>query len=189
MAGMLEHMTQKKRLKIWLSSVQRRPKEHPRTASCHPTWGYRGDGDSVSSETHTEKRQQTKAAAREILARYEEKFHPHGTGTATKKVLRGWRISTLGNVQNLPMQRIEGFHQLWNQMCCKMEVRLEISRGSFYLKLFSSSKLSMSVRPPHRDKQSQNPALQRRKHLSNPLYTTSLNVIEEEAGQRRPQVL
>lgn len=67
---------------------KRRPKEHLSTASCHLKEGYREDAESVSSERHTEKRQQTKAAAREILARYEEKFCPRKTGTAPKKVPR-----------------------------------------------------------------------------------------------------
>lgn len=72
----------------FFSLKKRRPKEHLSTASCHLKGDYRGDGDSVSSERHTEKKQQTEAAAREILARYKEKFHPHKTGTAPEKVPR-----------------------------------------------------------------------------------------------------
>lgn len=67
--------------------------------------------ETVSPQRHT-----LKKGSRQKLQRgkfwldMKQNFSLTGLVQQQKGAQRAWRISTLGNVQNLPTQRIEGFH-------------------------------------------------------------------------------
>lgn len=67
--------------------------------------------ETVSPQRHALKRDsRQKLQQGKFWLDMKKNFTLTGLVQHQKGAQRGWRISTLGNVQNSPMQRIEGFH-------------------------------------------------------------------------------